>query len=97
VPVPPVGLQELDTSLVAASRCAKGNIDKKTDLCVNNPDRNKGACNGDSGGPAVVKVAGAWRLIGAASRIGNARCGAGPTVYTNVLAFKDWIAKFTGA
>jgi secreted trypsin-like serine protease len=96
VPVPPVGLQELDTSLVAASPCAKGNIDKKTDLCVNNPDRNKGACYGDSGGPAVIKVAGAWRLISATSRSANAHCGADPTVYTNVLAFKDWIAKSTG-
>jgi secreted trypsin-like serine protease len=92
----PTVLQELDTSLVAPGRC--GGISGATEICVNNPGGNKGACYGDSGGPALTPgVSGAWLLTGATSRSGGgSTCATAPTVYTSVPAHRSWIRSVTG-
>lgn len=90
----PIILQELDTSIVADSRCAGGGIRGATEICTNNPGGNSGACYGDSGGPEVKRVNGVFQLIGATSRSGNgnSRCATGPSIYVDVPAFASWIA-----
>ncbi|WP_020668257.1 S1 family peptidase [Amycolatopsis nigrescens] len=92
----PVALQELDTSIVADNRCS--GISAASEICTNNPDGNKGACYGDSGGPQVKQVSGAWQLIGATSRAGNnsSTCATGPSIYVDVSYYASWIAQNTG-
>ncbi|SHG32369.1 S1 family peptidase [Streptoalloteichus hindustanus] len=92
----PVNLQELDTSIVADSRCR--GISGSTEICTNNPNNNSGACYGDSGGPQVKAVNGQWELIGATSRSGNgsSTCATGPSIYADVPAFRSWLQTYTG-
>ena len=59
----------------------------------------KGACHGDSGGPAYAMVNGQMQLFGITSRgVGD---GTGPqcthfSVYTNASAYASWIAGIIG-
>jgi hypothetical protein len=58
-------------------------------------DNDSTACNGDSGGPAYVKLAdGSWRVFGATSR-GPQRCN-GPTIYAMIHPFVAWMEKTSG-
>lgn len=90
----PIGLQELDTSIVTDSRCTGGGIRAASEICTNNPNGNSGACYGDSGGPEVKRVNGVFQLIGATSRSGNGNptCATGPSIYVDVPVFSSWIA-----
>ncbi|XP_053975998.1 trypsin-1-like [Hylaeus volcanicus] len=58
-------------------------------ICANDPSVEKGACNGDSGGPLTVdgKIVGivSWSMACALTNY--------PTVYTRVTSHLDWIAK----
>lgn len=92
----PENLQQLDTAVVENSECT-GIGDK--DLCTDNPNGDSGACYGDSGGPQIVDNNGEWVLIGATSRAGNGdpTCATGPSIYTNVTAYTDWINETIGA
>lgn len=92
----PVTLQELDTSIVNDNLCS--GIAASTEICTNNPGTSAGACYGDSGGPEIKRVNGAWQLIGATSRSGGGSvCARRPSIYVDVPAFRSWIAGFTGA
>ncbi|GAB3712482.1 serine protease [Amycolatopsis oliviviridis] len=92
----PDELQQLDTKVLEADKCT--DIDGKVELCTDNPNQNSGACYGDSGGPQIVKSGEEWRLIGDTSRSGNgdATCATGPSIYTSVVAYKDWVTQTTG-
>jgi len=50
----------------------------------------KGACHGDSGGPAMIANGGDLYLVGITSRGFNEVCGKA-TIYTRVSFFIDWI------
>lgn len=92
----PTILQQLDTSIVADSRC--GGINAASEICTNNTGGNKGACYGDSGGPEIKSVGGAWQLIGATSRSGGGSvCATNPSIYVDVPYFRSWIAGYAGA
>ncbi|MBM7772403.1 secreted trypsin-like serine protease [Actinokineospora baliensis] len=92
----PVTLQQLDTSVVADSRCS--GISGSIEICTNNPGGRAGACYGDSGGPQVISVSGVWQLTGATSRSGGgSQCAQAPSIYTDVVAHKSWITGYTGA
>ncbi|SFS54594.1 S1 family peptidase [Saccharopolyspora flava] len=93
----PTNLQELDTSIVDDSGCQ--GIDGAGEICTDNPGGDSGACYGDSGGPQIKGTEGNWELIGATSRSGNGNstCATGPSIYTDVTAFADWITTTTGA
>jgi secreted trypsin-like serine protease len=91
----PVNLQELDTSIVADSRCS--GINAASEICTNNTDGNKGACYGDSGGPQVKSVNGRWELIGATSRSGGgATCATAPSIYVDVAYYRSWVSTNVG-
>ncbi|MCP2258926.1 Trypsin [Streptoalloteichus tenebrarius] len=94
----PQTLQELDTSIVEDRACRSG-FDGRTEICTNNPNRNSGACYGDSGGPQIKSVNGRWELVGATSRAGGATstCAVDPSIYTDVTAYRSWIQQYTGA
>ncbi|TCP56285.1 trypsin [Tamaricihabitans halophyticus] len=93
----PTMLQQLDTSVVAAEECT-GGIDGSTELCTDNPNGDSGACYGDSGGPQIVQSGDGWTQIGVTSRTGNndPTCATGPSIYTNAVAYTDWINETTG-
>ncbi|HEX7301539.1 serine protease [Lentzea sp.] len=91
----PVTLQELNTSIVADSRCS--GISGASEICTNNTDGNKGACYGDSGGPQVKSVSGRWELIGATSRSGGgANCAQAPSIYVDVSYYRSWVSSNVG-
>lgn len=91
----PVTLQELDTSIVNDYECS--GISGSVEICTDNPGNNKGACYGDSGGPQIKSVGGAWELIGATSRSGGgSQCAVAPSIYGDVPVFRSWIQQYTG-
>ncbi len=64
---------------------------------------NTGVCNGDSGGPSLVNVDGAWQIAGVNSNLWSAyedyesgTACLGPMESTRVDAFKTWILKEIG-
>lgn len=91
----PIQLQQLNTSIVADSSCS--GIVAATEICTSNPGGVAGACYGDSGGPQVKTVGGAWQLIGATSRSGGgSTCAVNPSIYVDVPALRPWIQGVTG-
>jgi secreted trypsin-like serine protease len=93
----PIQLQQLNTSIVADGSCAGGGIVAATEICTSNPGGVAGACYGDSGGPEVKTVGGAWQLIGATSRSGGgSMCAVAPSIYVDVPALRPWIQGVTG-
>jgi hypothetical protein len=84
-------LQQLDTSILADSTCGGG----PDYLCINNPDGWRGACYGDSGGPAVIKEGAEWALVGATSG-GVGKCGENPSYYVDVPHLRSWIETYAG-
>ncbi|MET8357273.1 snapalysin family zinc-dependent metalloprotease [Micromonospora sp. NPDC005171] len=92
----PAVANELDTSIVADSRCS--GINGTYEICTNNTNGNSGACYGDSGGPQVRRVNGVWTLIGATSRAGNnnSTCATGPSIYVDLPSIRSWISTQVG-
>jgi hypothetical protein len=89
---PPTILQQLDTQVLPDSRCGTGVIE----LCVSNVDGWRGACYGDSGGPAVIRVGNAWNLAGTTTAGTTAICGQGPSIYMDSATHKAWIDSVVG-
>lgn len=91
----PVRLQQLNTSIVSDSQCS--GIRAASEICTNNPGGTAGACYGDSGGPEIKSVSGAWQLIGATSRSGGGSvCAVRPSIYVDVPYYRSWIRSVTG-
>ncbi|MEV6303343.1 trypsin-like serine protease [Actinoplanes sp. NPDC051861] len=82
---------QLDTSIVADSRCSS--IDAAYEICTNNTNGNAGACYGDSGGPQVRQISGRWALIGVTSRAGNnsSVCATAPSIYGDLPSIRSWV------
>ena len=87
----PVGLRQLDTSILSESSCG---IDSD-ELCIEGGG-GRGACWGDSGGPAVTGGPGAWKLVGATSRGTASTCAVTPSIYGNVTAYRSQILQIIG-
>lgn len=87
----PVVAHQLDTSIVADSRCA--GINGPYEICTNNTGGRAGACYGDSGGPQVRSVNGRWNLIGVTSRAGNnsSTCATAPSIYGDLPSIRSWV------
>lgn len=86
----PKMLQELDTSVIAKRNCEIAFI-SAGEICVKNKYSTDGPCYGDSGGPALKKEEGRWKLVGTTSRIGSGWCGTGHAVYTSSPSYRKWI------
>ena len=61
------------------------------DICLENPNGTDGPCFGDSGGPALIRVGGAWRVYGSTSRFDGEWCGLHPTIYTSLPEWRTEI------
>lgn len=72
-------------------------------LAFESPDQ-RGACYGDSGGPAFYEIAGKWMLVGVTHGSRSAflkdlptenqgNCDVGKSLYTSAARFKGWILK----
>ncbi|GAB2619563.1 serine protease [Paractinoplanes abujensis] len=87
----PAVAHQLDTSIVADSRCA--GINGPYEICTNNTGGVAGACYGDSGGPQVRTVNGRWNLIGVTSRAGNSSstCATAPSIYGDLPSIRTWV------
>ncbi|GAA1500835.1 S1 family peptidase [Streptomyces synnematoformans] len=90
---PPVRLRQLDTTILGDRSCA--GIRGAYELCVNGGG-GRGACYGDSGGPAVVGGPGDWRLVGATSRGTAGTCAVSPAIYGDVTSVKARIDAIIG-
>ncbi|MFD0687936.1 S1 family peptidase [Actinomadura fibrosa] len=90
----PVGLRQLDTSIIADAYCS--GISASTELCIQGGG-GRGACYGDSGGPAVTGGPGAWRLVGATSRGTASTCATTPSIYGDVTAYRARILQIIGS
>jgi hypothetical protein len=66
------------------------------ELCISNVDGWRGACYGDSGGPAVIRVNGTWRLAGTTTAGTTAICGQGPSIYMDSANARAWIDSVVG-
>lgn len=90
-------LQEVDSWVLDDSACTTryGNIDGPSELCVASPN-GTAACYGDSGGPALVASDGVYYLVGTTSRGTGRNCAAGPSIYTDIAAYRSWIMSTTG-
>lgn len=64
-------------------------LDKQTQFCAGDLKHAKDSCMGDSGGPIMKFVNGAWYLVGLVSYGYNDCRGTG--VYTNSSALYNWI------
>ncbi|MBX2987698.1 MAG: trypsin-like serine protease [Bdellovibrionaceae bacterium] len=73
----------------ASTRLAKG-VFSETEILVEHTD-GRGACNGDSGGPAIVFLGGQAYVWGVTSR-GIPTCDQG-AVYTNAATYELWVKK----
>jgi secreted trypsin-like serine protease len=90
----PTNNQELDTRILSDSRCFF--INGPSELCISNVDARRGACYGDSGGPALAGTPGRWALVGATSRGTAGTCGVSPAIYVDVTAHRSWISQTVG-
>ncbi|WET76871.1 serine protease [Amycolatopsis sp. QT-25] len=87
----PKKLQQLDTTVLGAAECAKGD-QSEGEICTDNPHGTDGPGPGDSGSPAVAVVNGVPRLVGGCSRAAGARLpGVFPTIYTSTPEFRKWL------
>ncbi|MGH3449710.1 MAG: S1 family peptidase [Haloechinothrix sp.] len=89
-------LQQLDAEIIDPAECES--IDSASELCTSYPGGDSGVCYGDSGGPQIVRTEDGWNLIGVTSRPGyeGPSCAKGPSIYTNAVAYTDWITDHTG-
>ncbi|RKT51950.1 S1 family peptidase [Saccharothrix australiensis] len=60
-----------------------------TELCLDSTPQAT-ACYGDSGGPALWRGDGTWRLVGVTTH-GSESCGDEDTIHTKVPAYRNWL------
>ncbi|XP_069690324.1 trypsin-7-like [Periplaneta americana] len=88
-------LQKVEVPIVEVSRCRSLYSDQLPEhqICAGYPEEGgKDSCQGDSGGPLVV----GGRQIGVVSWGYGCAEPRYPGVYTEVSAYRSWIAKKTG-
>lgn len=85
--------------LVARNTCSsnwKYNVPYSLNFVCAAPSLASAICNGDSGGPLFVEVAGVRKIAGVTSFGSSAGCGVNFSVFTRVSFFLAWIASISG-
>ncbi|XP_032119890.1 serine protease 40 [Sapajus apella] len=62
-------------------------------LCAGDLITGKAICQGDSGGPLVCPLNGTWFLMGLSSWSMDCRPPVGPSVFTRLSYFTNWISQ----
>ncbi|TWP53741.1 trypsin-like serine protease [Lentzea tibetensis] len=93
----PTILQEVDTKVVTSPENCRPDPAR---ICTDNPDGWRGACSGDSGGPAVTRTRTGWEVVG--TTIGQRyvepfKCANVPQLYSNAPFHRDWIKSVIGS
>lgn len=94
----PVPLQ-VRVQLVSRNTCSSAwsyNVPYSLDFVCVAPSLASTICNGDSGGPLFVEVAGVRRIAGVTSFGSAAGCGANLSVFTRASSFLGWITSISG-
>jgi len=94
-------LKQVTVPLVSQAVCKAKNpsdyeFNEKVEICIGFEQGGKGACHGDSGGPAMIQNPdGSWIQIGITSWVHNGICAApSHTVFSKVSAFLEFIRKY---
>ncbi|KAM5280087.1 serine protease 40-like [Ctenodactylus gundi] len=99
----PLQLQEAKVALLENDFCASyyqpppdvnpanAYIVKEDMLCASDLTNEKSICRGDSGGPLVCEVEEIWYLIGLSSWSSDCIHPIGPSVFTRITYFTNWI------
>lgn len=88
-------LQYIESDLLDHKTCMAAFLYKYIDIACGFFSKEQYLCNGDSGGPLLVK--GTNRIVGIASfRMGKFCTLAGPIAFTNVVYYSKWISSVTG-
>ncbi len=82
----PTRLREADTTVQPLAACPSA--EPTGELCVGGRDGKVAAANMDSGGPALVRDGGRWKVAGVVSGPGGENA---PTLYTDVTRHAGWI------
>ncbi len=80
----PTKLREIDLEVQPIEACSPA-VDGE--LCIGVRDGSIGPRNADSGGPALIRDDGKWKLAGVVSGSGSNE----PTLFTDVTRHRDWI------
>ncbi|TWP49099.1 serine protease [Lentzea tibetensis] len=96
----PTALRQLDTRTLPREGCVSAKpgdaIIADREICQAATPSGESIRPHDSGSPMVVRAGSGWRLIGAASgpvQQGADTDGTGPNIYTDVTAYRSWIAE----
>ncbi|XP_026997409.1 serine protease 27-like [Tachysurus fulvidraco] len=96
----PQTLQEVQVPIVSNSDCTKvygSNIILDNMICAGLSKGGKDSCQGDDGGPLVVKQNTTWVQAGIVSFGNGCAKPNSPSVYTRVSQYQDWInSKISG-
>ncbi|KAK2829439.1 hypothetical protein Q7C36_017429 [Tachysurus vachellii] len=90
----PQTLQEVQVPIVSNSDCAKvygSNVILDNMICAGITQGGKDSCQGDDGGPLVVKQNTTWVQAGIVSFGNGCAKPNSPSVYTRVSQYQDWI------
>lgn len=94
----PIPLQ-VRVQLLSRSVCSSAwtyNVPYSSDFVCVAPSLASTVCNGDSGGPLFVEVAGVRKIAGVTSFGSAAGCGANLSIFTRVSSFLGWISSISG-
>merc|ERR1711893_156420 len=93
-PLPNV-LQEAKVDVLTQSDCIEywgtTRINDGHVCIMDSTTEDKGACNGDSGGPLACRVGGVWNLVGITSWVRSGCVTSYPSVYARVSYYNSWI------
>ena len=88
----PKVLKQVTLPIQPAKYCASVEYKHAVLICASGSKI--GICNGDSGSPYVCPLASdpsVWLQFGLTSFLPTPNCGEGPSFFTNVASFVDWI------
>jgi len=90
---------QVRVQLISRSACSSAwtyNVPYSFNFVCIGPSLASAICNGDSGGPLFVEVAGVRKIAGVTSFGSTKGCGANFSIFTRVSSFLSWISSISG-